>query len=224
MQGKAAKYRQDDPEAWFNAEQSALVVKNAEAFYRTLSWNVREQHMADTVDRLMRHHGPGAKGIIWAHNTHVANSRAADVGNRELMTLGQLVRERHGSDDVVLVGFGSHRGTVIAATHWGGQSQVMAVPPAQKGSYEDAFHTASPKNQMVIFSDAKDSGPLSEARGHRAIGVLFDPAHERDGVYVSTVLSRRYDAFLFIDQTRALRPLHPEPRREGKVGTRLVGV
>lgn len=224
VHGKADEYRRQDRETFFDAEQNALVVKHAEEYYRTAaevgsaSWNLRDTHMADTLDRLIQHHGRGARGIVWAHNTHIGDARATDMASEGMLNLGQLVRERHGQKDVVLVGFGSHRGTVIAANAWGAQWERMTVPAADEGSYEDAFHAAgAPKDKLLIFSDAAHLEPLLHRRGHRAIGVVYHPEYEPFGNYVPTALAKRYDAFLYIDQTQALHPLHPEPppRRSG---------
>ncbi len=214
LRANAARYRKADPEAFFAAEQSALVVKNAESYYRSAeesgstSWNLRDTHMADTLDRLMQHHGPGAKGIVWAHNTHVGDARATDMASAGMVNIGQLMRQRHRPEDVVLVGFGSHRGTVIAATQWGMKPQKMGVPSAREGSYEDAFHAAGEEDKLLIFSDSADLAPFLDRLGHRAIGVVYDPEYESYGNYVPTKLAERYDAFLYIDQTEALHPLH----------------
>ncbi len=208
---ESAPYQREDPVAHFYAEQNALVARNADRFYTEPdAWNIRDTHMVDTLDRLMDHHGPGAKAVVWEHNTHVGDARATNMAAAGLINLGQLARERHGVEDVVLVGFGSHRGTVIAASMWGGQSERMAVPPAQKGSYEDAFHRAGTENKLIIFSDAAELGLLLEPRGHRAIGVEYASEYFQDGAYVPTVLPERYDAFLYIDETHALHPLHQE--------------
>ncbi len=229
--GKAMQYREDDPEAFFSAEQNALVARNAELYYRTMvrggsgSWNVRDHHMTDSLDRLMSHHGADAKGIVWEHNTHIGDARATDMASAGMVNVGQLVRERHGTEDTVLVGFGSHRGSVIAADHWGGQMERLPVPPASAGSWEDLLHTAGEEDKLLILSDAADPTPMFDPRGHRAIGVVYDPDYERYGNYVPTVLPLRYDSFLYIDETRALRPLHLEREQtEGEAETFPTGM
>jgi erythromycin esterase-like protein len=182
---QAPAYRQDGREAHFAAEQNALVLKNAEAYYRAMvrsgpdSWNVRDRHMAET--------------------------------------LGQLARERYGEADVVLVGFGSYRGSVIAAEEWDAPWERMRVPPGRPGSWEAALHEAGADDKLLIFRGQLEKGPLLERRGHRAIGVVYHPEWEHLGNYVPTVLPRRYDAFLYIDETRALSPLHVPVREEGEV-------
>ncbi len=124
LRGKIAGYR-GDPETRFDAEQNALVARDAEAYYRAMvrggasSWNVRDRHMAETLDRLMRLHGPDAKAIVWEHNTHVGDARFTDMARGGMVNVGQLVRESRGEEDVVWVGFGSYRGSVIAGGWWG---------------------------------------------------------------------------------------------------------
>jgi len=211
----------DDPEARFDAEQNALVARGAEAYYRAMvhggasSWNVRDRHMIDTLERLMRHHGPEAKAIVWEHNTHIGDARYTDMADVGMVNVGQLVRERRGEEDVVLVGFGTHRGGVIAAAEWGAPMQHMQIPPARGGSWEDVFHRAGEEDKLLVFTNLEEN-ELFEPREHRAIGVVYDPARERNGNYVPTVLSRRYDAFLYLDETRALQPLHVRPREDGE--------
>jgi erythromycin esterase-like protein len=207
----------------FNVEQNALVVKNAEHYYRTMvqggpqSWNVRDRHMNETLERLMKHHGPEAKAIVWAHNTHLGDARYTDMAAEGMFNLGQLVREGHADKDVVLVGFGSHHGSVIAAVEWEAPMERMAVPIARAGCWEDILDQVG-HDQLLLLDEARESDELLEERGHRAIGVVYHPEFERYGNYVPTVLPKRYDAFLFIDETHALRPLHDvKVREEGEV-------
>lgn len=214
---KTGELRQADPQGFFNAEQNALIARNAETYYRTMvrggsaSWNVRDHHMTDTLDRLLGHYGPGAKAIVWEHNTHIGDARATDMAGAGMVNVGQLARERYGPENVVLVGFGSHRGSVIAADRWGGDIQRMPVPPARTESHEHAMHEAGENAALMVFSEAADLGPLLDPRGHRAIGVVYDPDREHWGNYVPTVLPLRYDAFVYLDETHALHPLHAEP-------------
>jgi erythromycin esterase-like protein len=214
LRAKAPQYRADDREAYFQAEQNALVVKNAEAYYRAMvrggpdSWNVRDRHMAETLERLLQHHGPGAKAIVWEHNTHIGDARYTDMADDGMVNVGQLARDRFGAERAVLVGFGSHRGTVIAGKSWEAPMERMEVPPARPGSWEDVLHTAGPTNKLLLFGDTGPTEALVEPRGHRAIGVVYRPEYEQHGNYVPTVLPRRYDAFLYLDHTHALRPLH----------------
>ncbi|GAB6861511.1 erythromycin esterase family protein [Haloplanus litoreus] len=213
--GAAYDHGRDD---YFNAEQNALVAKNAEQYYREMvrgdvdSWNIRDRHMVETLDRLQNHHGADAKGIVWAHNTHVGDARATDMEARGRLNVGQLVREREGRADVALVGMGSHRGSVVAADSWGARLEEMTVPPAQEGSYEHVFERAGGDDCVLVTENLPDDSPLVRPRGHRAIGVVYHPAREA-GNYVPTVLPDRYDAFVYLDETSALHPLavHVDP-------------
>jgi erythromycin esterase len=207
----------------FNAEQNAWVVKNAEHYYRTMigggpaSWNIRDRHMTQTLERLMRHFGPAAKAIVWEHNTHIGDARFTDMADDGMVNVGQLIREEHGTDDVVLVGFSSHRGSVVAGRAWEAPLEVMPVPPGAEGTWEDLLHGALGADGLLIFGEQDRHGPLATVRGHRAIGVVYHPEYER-GNYVPTNLPRRYDTLLFLDQTHALHPLHEvQPREEGEV-------
>jgi erythromycin esterase len=212
----------EDPEARFDAEQNALVAKDAEAYYRAMvgggaeSWNVRDGHMAETLERLMQFHGHDAKSIVWEHNTHIGDARFTDMARDGMVNVGQLVREERGDEDVLLVGFGSHRGSVIAARKWGAPMERMAVPPARKGSWEEILYRTGGEDKLLVFAEAEDEDALLKPRAHRAIGVVYDPTRERYGNYVPTVLPHRYDAFVYIDETQALRPLHMRTRENGE--------
>ncbi len=224
LRAKAGEYAGDDRDAFFDAEQNALVARNAELYYRTMvrggaaAWNVRDHHMADTLDRLVRHHGPLAKAIVWEHNTHIGDARFTDMARSRMVNVGQLARQAHGDEGVVLVGFATHRGTVIAAEEWGAPMRRMRVPDARDGSWDALLHAARAENFLVLLGDDAPVG-LDEPRGHRAIGVVYDPRTEHWGNYVPTILSRRYDALLFLDETRAVHPLHMAVRIEGEAET-----
>jgi erythromycin esterase len=213
---KAAGY-DHDREAPLNTEINAMVAVNAERYYEQMtsfgpeSWNIRDTHMVDTLNHLMHFHGPTAKAIVWEHNTHIGDARYTNMKNNGMVNVGQLVREQNPEKDVLLVGFGSYQGTVIAGEDWGDEMKEMPVPSARPGSIEETLHQENPENQLLIFdpSDLKD--PFSDVKPHRAIGVVYHPERERFGNYVPTVLNARYDAFLFLDQTRALFPLHLHP-------------
>ncbi len=208
-------------EAGFALRQNAEVVAGAEEYYRAMvrggpeSWNRRDVHMADTLDRLVDFYD-GAKAIVWAHNTHIGDARATDMAGAGMINLGQLARERHGEDGaVVLVGFGTHRGSVVAGRAWDAPATVMAVPPARAGSLEDLLHAAGLRNALFIVPPGADRPAwYDEPVSHRAIGVVYHT--ESDGLrnYVTTTPGRRYDAFIWLDETRALHPLHGEPSGE----------
>ncbi|MFL5240900.1 MAG: erythromycin esterase family protein [Gemmataceae bacterium] len=223
LRHRGAAHRPEWREAYFLAEQNALILKNAEAYYRAMvrggpdSWNIRDRHMADTLERLMKHHGSGAKAIVWEHNTHIGDARFTDMADAGMVNLGQLIRERQSSAGVVLVGFGSYRGSVIAGKQWEAPMETIPVPAGRAGSWEDALHHVDARAHLFLFSEAAQTDLLLEPRGHRAIGVVYHPEYERHGNYVPTVLPRRYDAFLFLDETHALHPFRVRQRREGEV-------
>jgi erythromycin esterase-like protein len=219
-----------DAEAHFVAEQNALVLRNAEDYYRNMvrggsvTWNIRDRHMAETLARLARHHGARSKAVVWEHNTHIGDARFTDMAQDDMVNVGQLVRESHGDEGVVLVGLGSHRGTVIAGDEWGEPARRMEVPPAQPESWEDVLHRAAPEDRLMIFDGPDSEGLMGEPRGHRAIGVVYRPELESYGNYVPTVLPGRYDAFLYLDRTEALRPLGVPPDEEKVPDTYPTGV
>lgn len=200
-----------------NAQQCARVLSNGEKYYRAMihgdekSWNVRDRHMMETLNLLLKHHGDQAKCVVWAHNTHVGDYRATDMVRAGQVNIGGLAREEWGEENVALVGFGTYEGQVIASHSWDGPIERMHVPPAREESYEAAYHHAARargESALITLMDpnAKHSR-LSDTLGHRAIGVVYDPAFERVGNYVPTSLAQRYDAFIFFDQTHALEPL-----------------
>jgi len=223
LRRQAAAGRTDGPEASFQADQNALVVKNAEAYYRAMvrggpdSWNIRDRHMTETLERLMKHHGPRAKAIVWEHNTHIGDARFTDMAEDGMVNVGQLVRERHADEGVVLIGFGSHHGSVIAGREWDAPPECMPLPTAHPDTWEDVLHRAGADNKLLLFGAAEPAPVLLTTRGHRAVGVVYHPEYERLGNYVPTVLPRRYDAFLYLDETEGLHPLHVEAREEGEV-------
>jgi erythromycin esterase len=224
LRANAPSYRGDGDDGYFNAEQNALVAKNAELYYRTMvrggpsSWNVRDRHMVETLDRLMQHHGPKAKAIVWEHNTHIGDARFTDMTRAGMVNVGQLVRQGTTPSDVRLVGFGTHRGTVIASDEWGAPMERMAVPTAKPGSFEETLFDAGVGDSLLLFDGSDDGGipGLHEPIGHRAIGVVYDPHKERWGNYVPSIVPRRYDAFMYFEETRAVDPLHMTVRFDGE--------
>jgi erythromycin esterase-like protein len=213
---RRAAARPSDGDSALDVTQNAAVAVEAERYYRVMirgdreSWNIRDRHMAETIGRLDAHHGPHARGLVWEHNTHVGDARATDMRRAGMVNVGQLVRERYGADEVGLVGFASHRGTVTAATGWGRAEEVMTVPPAQPGTHEDLLHRALGEPALLTFGADRDGPWLGHSAGHRAIGVVYDPRRESRN-YVPTVMGARYDALIWLEDTRALRPLRHEP-------------
>jgi erythromycin esterase-like protein len=168
--------------------------------------------MTNTLNRLIQYHGPDSKAIIWEHNTHIGDARYTDMARDGMFNVGQVVREEHGEDGVVLAGFGSYQGTVIAGRSWDAPMEVIDVPPAKPGSWEQALHDLDAEDRLLLFHPPTTAGTeLAVPRGHRAIGVVYHPEFEW-GNYVPTVLPLRYDAFLYLDRTEALHPLHIEPQ------------
>lgn len=207
----------DEQEADLNAEINALVMANAEKYYKSMagfgedSWNVRDRHMVETLNILKDYHGEDAKVIIWEHNTHIGDARATNMANSGLVNVGQLVREQHAEKGVFLAGFGSHSGSVIAGNQWGANMKKMQVPEAIKSSVEHRLHEEGNGNKLLLFQENCElHKEFEETMGHRAIGVVYHPERER-GNYVPTRLSQRYDAFLFIEETTALHPLKIDP-------------
>ncbi|MBW4030975.1 MAG: erythromycin esterase family protein [Acidobacteria bacterium] len=212
---RRAATRGVDDEAAFDAWQNAEVAAGAENYYRTMvrgdreSWNIRDRHMVDTIERINTHLGPAARGLIWEHNTHVGDARATDMVSAGLLNVGQLLRERHGANEVTLIGMATRRGTVIAARAWGEPEQVMVVPEAMAGSHEDLMHRALGVDAVLDFATRRSGSWFATPFGHRAIGVVYDPRRE-SGNYVATIMGTRYDALLWFEETTALGPLHHE--------------
>jgi len=173
------------------------------------SWNIRDEHMVSTIERLMKFHGKEAKIIVWEHNTHIGDARATNMAGEGMVNVGQLLREQYSNDGVVAVGFGSYKGSVVAGRNWGDDMRKIKVPEASEGSWEYYFHQASKgKNRLLLLNKLKDKKNFDSPIGHRAIGVVYNPEHERFGNYVPTILPERYDAFIFLDETTALHPIH----------------
>lgn len=220
LHAKKPQYCSENREGYFTTEQNALVVKNAEAYYRAMvrggpeSWNIRDRHMTETLERLIEQHGPNSKAIIWEHNTHIGDARATDMADEGMVNVGQIIREQHCDDGVFLVGFGSHHGTVIAGKDWEAPMEEMRVPGGREGSWEDVLHRAGAVDKLLLLEDMQDNDNCFTERGHRAIGVVYHPEYEHLGNYVPTVLPRRYDAFCYFDETHALHPLHLHPSLE----------
>jgi erythromycin esterase-like protein len=200
----------------FYAEQNARLVKNAEAYYRSVfleevsSWNLRDRHMAETLDALVTHlgrKGRRAKLAVWEHNSHLGDARATEMGQRGELNVGQLTREKYGHE-AVLVGFTTHHGTVTAASDWGKPAERKRVRPALAGSYEALFHTTG-RDRFLLIPNESDAmaQQLSASRLERAIGVIYRPETERQSHYFRARLTDQFDAVLHFDETRAVKPL-----------------
>jgi erythromycin esterase-like protein/predicted phosphoribosyltransferase len=205
------------PDDYFFAEQNARLVKNAEEYYRTMlrghveSWNLRDRHMVETLRDLLTFldkSRPGGRVVIWAHNSHLGDARATEMGTRGELNVGQLVRERFSVHDVVLVGFTTSTGTVTAASEWDGDAQRKRLRAPLPGSYERLFHeTGVPRFLLPIRTDPALAQALMEPRLERAVGVLYVPATERASHYFHATLARQFDYVFHFDETRAVEPL-----------------
>ncbi|HEX8330669.1 MAG TPA: erythromycin esterase family protein [Hymenobacter sp.] len=209
-------------EAAFGAEQNALVAVNAERYYKAMlrgggaSWNVRDEHMMETLTRLLDLHGPSSKAIIWAHNTHIGDARYTDMRREDMVNIGQLAREKLGRDRVFSIGFGSYQGSVIAGKEWGAPMEKITVPAATRNSWEGQLHSQlGGENGLLLSAEIRNDARLRQSVPHRAIGVVYRPQFEQFGNYVPSLLPDRYDAFLFLDRTQALHPLAIHPAEQG---------
>jgi len=210
---------------FFAAEQNARLVKNAERYYRSMfrgrasSWNLRDSHMMETAENLIEHHrerGRPAKMIVWAHNSHLGDARATEMGHHGELNLGQLFRQRHDAH-VVLVGMTTHAGTVTAASDWDAPGERKKVRQSLPGSYERLFHdTGSGKFFLPLRGGG--ASPLPKQMLERAIGVIYRPESERVSHYFGADLASQFDCVYHLDETRALEPLEKHERwLEGEV-------
>lgn len=201
---------------FFNAEQNARLVKNAEQYYRTMyrsdvsSWNLRDSHMMETLvelERHLNHQGRPPKIVVWEHNSHLGDARATAMGHKGEWNVGQLVRQRH-AGDAVLVGFTTYHGTVTASSDWGGQAERKRVRPAMQGSCEALFHETGLKRFLLPLKEkSRVKEALRQPLLERAIGVIYRPETERQSHYFHARLSDQFDAVIHFDETRAVEPL-----------------
>jgi erythromycin esterase-like protein len=198
--------------AIFSANENATLVRDAERYYRTMfsgrvnSWNLRDRHMAETLDRLLEHLGRDSKMIVWAHNSHLGDARATEMGRMGEMNLGQLVRERYGASSFLL-GFTTYSGEVTAASNWDEPAERKVVRRALPESIESLFHEAGLGDFLLLLGSETLRAALSEPLLERAIGVIYRPESERVSHYFETHLPEQFDAVIHIDRTRALIPL-----------------
>jgi erythromycin esterase-like protein len=200
----------------FYAQQNARLVKSAEEYYRSMfsrrdsSWNLRDCHMADTLDALLAHFGPDAKAVVWEHNSHIGDARATQMGAEGEWTVGQLVRERRGGE-AFLLGFTTHTGTVAAASDWDAPVEHKQVRPSLPESYEAVFHATGIPRFYLPLREGPAREALMQPRLERAIGVIYAPRTERVSHYFQAVLPEQFDAVIHWDETRAVQPLDPPP-------------
>lgn len=216
---KADDYRHRDgrraADEQFFAEQNARVVINAEAYYRAMfgsrvdTWNLRDEHMTDTMAELRQHlreQGGEGKIVVWAHNSHLGDARGTEMGwGRHQHNIGQLARQRFGFEETLLVGFTTHTGHVSAAHDWDGPVEHRWVRPSLEGSYERLFHDSG-LDRFYLPLDTEGVEPLQELLLERAIGVIYRPETERPSHYFQASLPRQFDAVMHIDETTAVEP------------------
>jgi len=219
LQRRAAEYANRDGfvarDEFFFAEQNARLVKNAEEYYRSMfrgrvsSWNLRDRHMVETLHALSAHieeQGQPPKIVVWAHNSHLGDARATEMGERGEWNVGQLVRERY-KNESCLIGFSTHTGTVAAADNWDEPAQLKKVRPSHKDSYEQIFHQTEMPEFFLNLRDKETEELLRRPQLERAIGVIYRPETERVSHYFTAVLSEQFDGVIHFDETRAVEPL-----------------
>lgn len=220
LQQRAFDYMQADgasaEDAFFYAQQNARLVKNAEEYYRTMfrgrvsSWNLRDSHMAETLDALARHlsrDGEPAKIVVWEHNSHIGDARATEVGGLGEWNVGELARKAY-PGQTCLIGFSTYDGHVTAASEWDGPAERKRVRPALHGSYEELLHHVGlPRYYLNLRDDTPVRRLMLERRLERAIGVLYLPRSERQSHYFNAQMAQQFDAIIHIDRTDALVPL-----------------
>ena len=215
---KRMEYSIKDGEQFFNAEQNARLVKNAERYYRTMyyaennSWNQRDQHMFETLQSVLKHRGPDSKAVIWEHNSHIGDARATQMSARGEFNIGQLARQEYG-DSAYLIGFGTDHGTVAAASEWGGPMEVKQVQPSHIDSYERVCHEVKTDNFLLPLRKPLQQitrTKLLAERLERAIGVIYRPETELQSHYFYACLPNQFDEYIWFDETRAVDPLSKE--------------
>lgn len=212
---KRLEYMRSDGESWFDAERNAAVVREAERYYRAMyrgsreSWNLRDRHMFETLRAVMHHRGEDSRAVVWAHNSHVGNAAATEMGVRGELNIGQLAREHFGMD-AFLIGFGTHEGTVAAASNWDEPMQVMQVRPSHPDSYERLCHETGARGFLLPLREPADASlrhELLQPRLERAIGVIYRPETEVLSHYFQAALPAQFDEYVWIDRTTAVAPL-----------------
>ncbi len=226
LRRRAVEYASRDgriaADEYFFAEQNARLVRNAEEYYRTMfkgrveSWNLRDTHMMETLEALItynHHTSEHARGVVWAHNSHLGDARATQMGESGELNLGQLVRQAYGTH-AYLIGFTTHAGTVTAAMNWDEPAERKRVRPSLAGSYERVFHDTGIDQFMLIMKDSSVRSALIDPRLERAVGVIYRPDSERVSHYFRARLPNQFDAVFHIDETHALEPLERWSRDE----------
>jgi len=210
---KSEDYQIADGERFFDAAQNARLITNAERYYRIMyygsrdSWNLRDKHMFDTLQTLREHHGANSKAIIWAHNSHIGDASATEMSARGEYNIGELCRKEFG-DKAYAIGLGTNKGTVAAASDWGGEMEIKTVNPAIEKSYERLAHETGHANFMLGLRSAPAElrAKLAEPRLERAIGVIYRPQTELASHYFQANLPSQFDEYIWFDETKAVTP------------------
>jgi protein-L-isoaspartate(D-aspartate) O-methyltransferase len=213
------EYAAQDGDEFFDAAQNARVVTGAEAYYRAMyygsaaSWNLRDQHMFDTLRSIQAHRGSQTKIIVWEHNSHVGDAAATEMAARGEHNVGHLCRKAFGAG-VYIVGFGTDHGTVAAAHNWDDPMTVMQVRPSRSDSYERLCHDSGvPAFLLHLRDPVRDQlrDELADPRLERAIGVVYRPDTELQSHYFQAILPAQFDEYIWFDETRAVDPLPAPP-------------
>jgi protein-L-isoaspartate(D-aspartate) O-methyltransferase len=216
LQRKRGALSAHDGSALLDVEQNARVAANAERYYRAMylagadSWNLRDEHMFETLEALLAFHGPSSRAVVWAHNSHLGDASATSMANRGELNLGQLVRQTFG-EKAYLIGFGTHTGTVAAASEWDAPMEIKRIRPSHPDSYERLCHDSGVEKFMLpVGDDTADEdlrADLDSPRLQRAIGVIYRPETELLSHYFEARLPRQFDEWIWFDETSAIEPL-----------------
>ena len=200
-------------EARYVLQQQALLALEGERYFRTMvsdhvkSWNIRDSYMAETVKRLLNFYGNKSKAIIWIHNGHAGNAHYSDMSASGYTSVGEILKKEMGNDKVFSVGFGTNKGSVLAGYYWNAPLQKIEVPPARTGSWENILHELNTDDKIILSKELKNNRSLNQWIAVRSIGA----AYSNNAIYGQAIIPRRFDAFVYIDSTSALRPIQNAP-------------
>jgi protein-L-isoaspartate(D-aspartate) O-methyltransferase len=226
------RLKEKDEDSFLDAAQNARLIAAAERYYRIMyyggaeSWNLRDSHMFETLKNVVAARGESARAVVWAHNSHIGDARHTEMGAvRDELNIGQLCRAHFGAEEVALIGMGTHSGTVAAATDWDGEMEIKRVNPSRPDSYERQFHDAGmPRFLLDMTGDRAAVRALKRQRLERFIGVIYRPETELMSHYADASLPQQFDAYLWLDETRAVTPLGREHATPGPPDTYPFGL
>ena len=205
--------QQPKDEARFILQQQALLALDGERYFRTMvsdkvkSWNIRDGHMAETIKSMLNFYGRNSKVIIWLHNGHAGDARYSDMAGSGHTSVGEIMKKEMGNDKVFSVGFGTNKGSVIAGYYWNARLQKIEVPPARTGSWGNILHELNQDDKIILSKDLKNNKALNQWIAIRSIGA----AYSNNAIYSGAIIPRRFDAFIYIDSSTALRPIQNAP-------------